>query len=575
MAYLYGMMSGTMRALRVSKDSERTGTVWQSVKTGESGYGVGKIEQPLISGFSPEKLGIGKDSMMYYPARVADATVSLPGKALMAADEFFKTINYDGEIQALAYREASKKVKSGEITEDQFYNEINRLTRDPEQYMSMHARVKAERNTFTDTPERTAVYRGWEGVGNIPIFGKLVLPFKKTPYNIGLYSFERTPLAFAVKRFRDDMAAGGVKQDMATAQLVMGNTLLMMGADAALNGSITGGGPSDFKEREAWLQEHAPYSFEFTDENGEKRSYSYLGVEPIGTFLSLSSSIVDILKTQDWDDENKSHKDLALAATISIAATATSQQYMSGLSDFFEMMNDPQRNAERYFNRLSGMVAPTGVAQFTYASDPNMRYVGGMIDAIKSRTPGLSKELPATYDRWGQERTRESGLGPIYDGVSPFYSRSIKPEPIDLELRRLNKFVGKPNGRQSFESQNGGIEINLKEHFPHAYWRLVELRGNEVTETALGSPIQASGYVSSGKPLREELNLIAEGQHPFVADEVYQMLTDGEDGGKQALLMNVINAHNKAAKEQLLKEFPDLKVEVESRTNTPKYKFME
>lgn len=582
MAQLYGMLSGTMRALRVSRNMERLGTVWKSAKTGESGYGIGKIDQPMIGGFNTEKLGITKGSLMYYPAKVADAVVSAPGRALSAADEFFKTINYDGEIQALAYREARKKLKSGEIKQEDFWNEINRSTSNPDEYMELAGRAKAQRNTFTDTPEQTKVYKAWEGLSQVPVLGKLILPFRKTPYNIGLYTFERTPLAPLTKRFRDDMAAGGVRGDMAQAQLVMGNTLLLMGADAALNGSITGGGPADPKEREAWMQQHKPYSFEWVDENGVTQSRSYLGIEPIGTFLSTASSIVDILKTQDWEDQNKSTSDLALAASISIAATVTSQQYMRGLSDFFEMMNDPQRNAERYWTRLAGQMAvPTGVAQITQGIDSNFRYVGGMIDAIKSRTPGLSKSLPAVYDRWGEERTRASGLGPVYDGVSPFYAASIRPDPIDLEFSRLNKFFGKPNGRQSFYKSQGrpgsGIEINLKEHYPHAYWRLVELRGNGVTENINGAPIvvKSGGFVSSGKSLKEELNMIATGTHPHYPDEQYQMLTDGEDGGKQGLLMSIVNAYSKAAKDHLLQEFPDLRAEVEKRTNTPKYKFME
>ena len=579
LAQIYGMMMGAKRALRVSRDSEKLGTVWQSLKTGESGIGLGKVEQPLIGGFNPEALEISSDSPFYWPAKVTDAALSVPGRALAGADEFFKTAAYDGEIMALAYRDVRKKVKSGEIDELDFADYVNRLVADPDEYMSMAARAKAQRNTFTDTPESTKVNEAWQKMAKVPVLGKLTLPFNKTPYNIGLYAFERTPLAPVVKRFRDDIAAGGARADVAQAQLVMGNTLLMIGAEMAINGTITGQGPVDRRENEAWAQEHSRYSFEYELEDGTNRSISYQGIEPVGTFLSLSSSIVDILTTQDWDDDNKDVKDLALAASISIAATMTSQQYMRGLSDFFAMMDDPGKEASYYFNRLGGMASPTILSQTAQVMDPNFRHVGSMIEAIKARTPGLSETLPATFDRWGQTRSRRSGFGPIYDGMSPFYSSDHKPEPIDFELRRIEKHFGKPSKTQTFSKEGptqlgeGGVKINLKDQYPHAYWRMVELRGNGVTKTKYGAPITASNFASTGGTLREELNDIVRGSHPM--SSYYEMLTDGEDGAKAAYMGNIISAYNRAAKDQILIEFPELRAEVERRTSVPMFKFQQ
>ena len=55
----------------------------------------------------------------------------------------------------------------------------------------------------------------------------------------------------------------------------------------------------------------------------------------------------------------------------------------------------------------------------------------------------------------------------------------------------------------------------------------------------------------------------------------YEMLTDGEDGAKAAYMGNIISAYNRAAKDQILIEFPELRAEVERRTSVPMFKFQQ
>jgi hypothetical protein len=159
---------------------------------------------------------------------------------------------------------------------------------------------------------------------------------------------------------------------------------------------------------------------------------------------------------------------------------------MQGLSGFFEVMNDPYRgNAERWAQRTaSSFLVPAVVRDVAYINDPLVRHVGSMLDAIKARTPGLSTDLPARLDEFGRERNRRSDLGPIYDAVSPFYRQSIKVMPIQTEMNKHDMNFRLPTANQTFKTdyifKNAkSVEVPLKKKFPYAYYRFVELYGQE------------------------------------------------------------------------------------------------
>lgn len=590
-AMMFGMVQGFRDAFRISSKGRQAigaairagdtapiadaagefGTAWRAGVTGESGIGIGKIELPRMGAFSPEKLGLDKQSGVGRVMSVLDTVTTLPGRALNMADEVFKSANYRAELNAQAFRRATKELAEGKITDVQ--GRIAEMMNDPDTAMQMAARFSAETNTFTNTPLNTKPWQAFKAIGEVPVLGKIVLPFRRTPYNIATYTFQRTPLAPLVKQWRNEIAKGGAQADLAWSKFLTGNAILLTMADLAMNGDLTGEGPSNMNQRatERRMGEQ-PSSVRVnvgTDDAPEYRYFSYRGLEPMATSLGISSNIVDILRSTDWEDDNAEIDELVIAASMAIANQVTSQQYMSGLSDFFNAMSDPQRYGESWWNRLAGAAMPTGVAEIARTQDPYLRAVHDMTDAFMARTPGLSDKLPHKRDAWGRPITRESGLGSFYDAVSPIYSRAEDAQPIDLELQRLETWIGKPPKRTSFN----GITVNL-DRYPAEYDRWTQLQGQEITETVYGAPISAGGFVSSGKGLMDELNMLTSGKHPNYPKEMYGMLSDGPDGGKANLLRQVINAYRDAAKEYLLAESPTLRAEVDSRKNAQQGRYI-
>ena len=548
--------------------------IGESLATGSSGHGVGKVDSRAVGAFSSEKLRLDPESTVGRVFDWIDTATSLPTRGLGAADEVFKTSNFRAEIHARAFRQATKEMDAGTIQPDEFVDRLATLTNNPDEAIRLHALNMAEESTFTDRPENTEFWQAMRGISRVPVFGKIVLPFSRTPYNLAIQSFQRLPFAPLTKKWRNDILAGGARGDIAWSKFLAGNAALAVMADLAMRGVITGEnkGLSDGSGKLQTLRRLGAKSMVWNiqfDENEAPRTFSFRGLEPFSTTIGLAATATEILQSEDFEDEDNDALDVTVAASLAIASQLTSANYMSGFSAMIEALSDPVRYGEGYFERLLTPIVPTGIAQVARFNDPLIREVTDYLDAVKARTPGTSTSLEPKLDVWGREISRESGLGGLYDFMSPIYSGKADQEPIDLFLNENEAWMGKPSKRVSFD----GVTVNLKNK-PALYNRYVKLAGNELTETQFGSPIVvgAIGYVSEGGGLKDELNAIVQGKHSF--SSIFDLGTDGPDGDKAAFIRSIVNEYRKHARTQMLEESPELRAEVQSRADEkPKRNF--
>ena len=532
MAQYSGMMNGLRDAIRYAK---------QSFMTGESGYGLGKVELPTQNAISSEALEIASDALVGRTVDVLGSVVNVPGRSLQAADEFFKTVGYRMELNALALRKATQEVNSGLVKPEELKSRIADIIDNPPTDIKLEAIDAATYQTFTNTPGALA-QAIQKAKGQYPGLN-IILPFVRTPANIMNYTFQRTPLAPLFKQFRSDIAAGGARRDLALSRMATGTTIMLVVADMAMSGNITGKGPSNTAERQAlqrtgWQQ----YSVKVGD-----RYYAYNRMDPLGATIGLAADMVDIMANDQYGvDKEKNMEEMTVAMAMSIANNAMSKTYLSGLSDFMEAVSDPERYGESYFQRLAGSAVPTGVAEVARGVDPYMRETQNMVEAMMKRTPGLSDNLPPRRDLWGDVITYKSGLGVLYDAFSPIYSKAEKPSPIDEEILRNEMNVSMPNAKTSIN----GASVNL-DRYEGAYSRFVQLAGNDLKHPAwnLGA--------------RDLLNEIVTGKHPL--SEVYNIKSDGPDGGKYFFVRDIMEQYRDLAKRQLLEEYPQIKDEIEEK----------
>jgi hypothetical protein len=531
----FGLTQGLKDAFRYA---------WKAARTGESGYGIGKLETAREGAITSEALGLSSSGWLGRGMDMLGSVVRTPGRALTAEDEFFKTLGYRMEINAQALRQATQEVSSGKITSDMLKTRAAELISNPPENLRMAAVDAAMYQTFTNAPGSIA-----KAIGKLtteyPAL-KVIMPFVRTPANIMRFTFERTPLAPLMKQFRANVAAGGARRDLALAQMGMGTATMMAAADLAMSGQLSGSGPLDKGTKAAMIRQGwQQYSLKVGD-----RWFAVNRLDPIGSLLTMSADVVDTLQNaqhEALDDEDT--EKLVTATMVAMAANITNKTYLSGLSSVFEALGDPERYSEATVQRMLGSVVPAVGANVARQMDPYQREVYSMLDSIKARTPGLSDSLPPRLNLWGEPVTRDSGLGTAYDAFSPIYSRKPGGEPIDAELIRLEANIGLPRRRTSFD----GATVDLSQH-PKAYARFVELSGNQLKHPAWGVGA------------KDLLNSIVQGNHPLSA--VYQMRSDGPDGGKAIFIKDILRQYQDLARRQVRDEFPEVAAEVETKKQT-------
>lgn len=525
--------------------------------SGSSGYGIGKIETRGGRSISTEALGNTRNvsfnkavnmPLISHGINAFGSVMSVPGRALMGADEFFKTINYRMEVHAAAARQSAQDVRAGRLTPDQQKARMVDYILDPAEETMERARDFAQYSTFTNDAGRVAAafHKLRHHVPGV----RYVVPFLNTPANILRFAAERSPAGALLGDVRADIRAGGARADMALAKMGLGSMALWMAFDAALNGRLTGSGPGhkgqkDALRRTGWM----PNAIRVGD-----RFFSYSRMDPYGMLFGVAGNLAEMALSSDIDP-GEDVDEVIYGSIGAIGQTMMDKAYVQGLSDLFTAMAEPERRAARYLENLAGSFVPAIVREAETFVDPVLRRNTDTLETIKSRIPGLSGDLAPVHDLWGKEKDMSSGLGKFYDALSPIYSSKLEPEPIDLELLRIGYAPGMPSSTITEE----GERFVLKNR-PEVYERYVVLQGNTPASDfapvlkSNGEPNAASARMAEhgGGTLLETLNAIVTGDHPL--SQEYEAL---DAIGRGKFVSKVISDYRYFAKNKLIEEFPE------------------
>lgn len=413
----------------------------------------------------------------------------IPGRALGASDELFWAINYRGEVRAQAFRAARQEGLEGQ----DLIARVADLVENPTQEMRSVAVQSAQKGTFTEP--LTGFGKGLQefvdsaNLGFIPA-GRLFVPFVKTPYNIMKYFAERTPiLNRATDAWKADVAAGGIRKDMAMAKTTTGSMLLgagvMLGTAHEIGGvkvQIIGGG--DRTQASEKLNGEQQYSLKIGD-----KSYSFNRLAPLGMFIGLGADIRDIAGHID----DSAMDDIVAASTLAFSRNITNQSMLAGVLDFISAAQKASSTGSvdplyRYLdNQASGALPFSSLANTVRKEDdPLAREVWGLIDAIKNKTPGFSKDLPPQVNLFGEPVHNPEGLGP--DILSPIRTSVSDTDPLASEIARLNIDLKKPPKTLATAPGAPGIDLT-----PQQYHTL-SVNAGEMFKKELGKTFAMERY---------------------------------------------------------------------------------
>ena len=405
----------------------------QGAKEGAvAAYKYFKTEEPQFTG--TRQVEARQRALPSATIKVGESEIQLGGKQIRiplrllgAEDELFKGIAFRQSINRQAFEIATREGLEGSAHSSR----VAELSLSPTDEMVEAARKIADYQTFQTPLGPTG--RAIQQFANSHILAKLVVPFVRTPINLLKYAGERTPLGLFATEVRDNISGknGAAARDTHIARMIVGTSIGVAAYEMAANGLITGGGPTDSKERavlraDGWQ----PYSVKIGD-----MYYAFSRFDPWSVIFGLAADIHEIGAAIGNESDR-----LASLMFAAITKNITDRASLKGPSDLIQAVQDPDRFGQRYVNGLVGSLIPANVAQTAQAIDPVVRDARTLLDSLKARLPYLSQTLPARNDIWGQPITREGGLGP--DIASSVYESRIKNDPVNKALIDLKYFPG-------------------------------------------------------------------------------------------------------------------------------------
>lgn len=382
-------------------------------------------------------------------------TIRLPGRFLTAEDQLFKSVGYRQELWGQALRKAKAEGKgikrAYEIMDDPAKNFPD---------IQLKAQETARYQTFTNPLGSTG--QKVQGIINNHPWTRYIAPFVRTPVNIVKYAGERTPFGIFAKSYKDAIKKGGAEADLARARVALGSTAMASVAMLANDGLITGRGPADYRENNVlrgtgWQ----PYSIRVGD-----TYYAYNRFEPVGILFGLAADWADIYKYADksFTEENGPELEkLAMMLAGSFTENITNKTFLTGVSDFINVIFNPDRYGEASIQRFLSSFVPTASYYVRKSEDPIMRDAQTLTDQYLNRIPGLSTELPAKRNVFGEIRTFSKGAAPKWMGgigetFSPVATSTVKNDVVFEELAKLKIVPVKPK-RQIY-----GVDIDSRQY---------------------------------------------------------------------------------------------------------------
>ena len=318
---------------------------------------------------------------------VIGRAIRIPGRSLMAADDFWRVFSQRGELYAEAYNQAMTAKALGKSDQEAVDNAAMVIL-DPRTY-SGQLDEAARYNTLTS--DMGALGEIATFIQRFPVFGRILMPFAKAPTNAILRTMERTGLSTGY--FKDP-----VKRQKAMARATMGLGTMYLFAEYAASGRVTGAMPRDERQRAMLPPGWKPYSLVYRGDdwptdaegdplplfdpmtgvpNGPLTYVSYAGLEPVGAILGIAATTVERMRrTNDPEARNN-------IATTAIAAAA---QYFTEMP-MIQTIGDITKSFERGDMSFiaegplkSYMPYSAAIRAGERAVDPTMRRASGEIE---------------------------------------------------------------------------------------------------------------------------------------------------------------------------------------------------
>ena len=424
---LYGMVYGARDGLSASYSALKTGV---SVMKGD-----------------PSGIDLFSNEIAYRPQEIPGTfgyVMETPSRSVAAIHTMHYGMNYESEIAALGYRDA---IKQGfDPGTDEFNAHVANFRMNPPRDAMDIAHTTALEQVLMRRPPYGGLQNWIQNLTNKYMIAKLVAPFVQIGGNILRGGFiERTPLGLMDQAVRDNLRGinGPFKQQEQYGKIMVGSTLAVSTLGLAAQGIITGGGPSDPKQREVMeMTGWKPYSIKVEGEYIPYRKY-------LSVYGPLVAGAADMYEVGHAMSE-KGLAQGAAALSFGFAEVVADETWMRGITSLIDTARHWDRDGAKYMRNLSTEFIPfsIGMRQIASLTDPVWRSVRSEMDALRAHIPGMSQSLFPVRDLWGQ---------PMRGGSMMSWSPAVN-DPATIALQKAEYYPARP------ERKIRGVELTDQQY---------------------------------------------------------------------------------------------------------------
>jgi hypothetical protein len=371
---------------------------------------------------------------------------------LHASDTFFRAFHTNANLYTLGVREARKQGFTGMAA----FEEGSNLATNPTKDMLDESKRLADVSLLVDSPSAVS---DWVEAGKSikpnmnagqqakSFFLNVMFPFFRVTDRLLFQSLRRSPLGFLDRVTREDLASGGARADVALARMAYGSALIYYYWQQAGEGNVEGKGPADYEKRVAleaggYLPNSVREEDRYVDASGLNLSFL-----PDDLQNSVAANIATIREAYESGkaDSDSTAQGIGYAA-LSLLTVLASNSYAENISTYtapFQDNEDVDRDMAiaNVGGSLASQFVPAAVRQYNHLyHDPVKRDTVGdksipdrIYGRVASAIPGLSDDLPAKHDVYGDQMQQGRTLSSINN------YQEIKDDEVAVELQRLER----------------------------------------------------------------------------------------------------------------------------------------
>lgn len=594
-AMVAGMVHSWRDALRLGAVALKTGTTREMRAGSDLLSDAGTRFEGNSIVFDAKQYGIENETLVKGINGWANLVTMMGSRPIMAMDEMFKHLGYRAELYAQSYRqgmqtrrEALLAGKNADEAEQSALNRMGNVLAEPPKEVDAAAEDFSHMITFSR--KLTGASAKIQELASEHLIGKVMMPFVKTPIWVTSESMQHSLMAPLSSQWRMDIKAGGARSELAMAKFGMGTGIMIGVGSYVADGRVTGGGPGNTALRNEYIASGwRPYSFvfdkgEWDDEfanylkvtagidvsvgPGNKLYVPFRGIDPIAGPMSMVADAVEYARYED--DQDKVGQimlggvwglynyvgQMPVMTAISSIAGAFTQTVPNTKAAFRAAIDAVVRQTTTYglegspagiFSSFRGQTArATDPYKRDVSADPNLDTgVKGFYEALnyyKSRTPGMSDELPFSYDYLGEKELRADLDAPWASSSIGIRYSSTKQREADKIVIALEVGLDKPRRNLTVE----GVNVKLT---PDEYTYMMSSLG-KVTMNHFDPKTKKNKPMTVGEAI--------------VAEATFDDFGSLDKNVQQDTIKKVYSQYVALAKDELLRTMPSVTARAES-----------